>query len=254
MMPTPVKCRVELIGTDEPGGVVRVTDDGLGMSRQAILDGWLVLGSSRKQTRVTERKRRVIGNKGLGRLAALRLGKTTNVTTWPKGEAFQYSLAIDWADFAAVKVVEGVSLRIEQASKGKDAPEHGTVVEIQKLHAKLTRAEVKRLARALVLMSDPFDKSLGFQPTLVAPGQKDLESLVASSYFEEAQFHLVAELLEDRNRWQRKCSTVEGSDAVWRRTGAMIFGVSGKSGWHRAPLQQSSREIRFMGVSTRRED
>jgi C4-dicarboxylate-specific signal transduction histidine kinase len=46
-------------------------------------------------------------------------------------------------------------------------------------------------------MADPFDKSLGFQPTLVAPGQKDLESLVASSYFEEAQFHLVAELSED---------------------------------------------------------
>ncbi len=193
-----VQCRVELIGTDEAGGVVLVTDDGIGMNPQALRDGWLVLGKSGKQTlRVTERKRRVIGNKGLGRLAALRLGQTTNVTTWPRGERFQYSLAIDWADFAAVKVVEDVSLRIEQAPKGKKTPEQGTVVEIQKLHSKLTRAEVKRLARALVLMADPFDKSLGFQPTLIAPGQKDLESLVASSYFEEAQFHLVAELSED---------------------------------------------------------
>jgi signal transduction histidine kinase len=192
-----VKCRVELIGTDEAGGVVRVTDDGLGMSRQALRDGWLVLGKSGKQLRVTERKRRVIGNKGLGRLAALRLGKTTNVTTWPKGERFQYSLAIDWADFTAVKVVEDVSLRIEQAPKNKKTPKQGTAVEIQNLHAKLNRAEVKSLARALVLMADPFDKSIGFQPTLVAPGQKDLESLVASSYFEEARFHLVAELSED---------------------------------------------------------
>jgi signal transduction histidine kinase len=192
-----VKCRVELIGTDEAGGIVRVTDDGLGMSRQALRDGWLVLGRSGKQMRVTERKRRVIGNKGLGRLAALRLGKTTNVTTWPKGEGFQYSLAIDWANFAAVKVVEDVALRIEQAPKDRKSPEQGTIVEIQGLHARLTRPEVKRLARALVLMADPFDKSLGFQPTLVAPGQKDLESLVASSYFEEAQFHLVAELSED---------------------------------------------------------
>src|ERR1035438_8800723 len=192
-----VKCRVELIGTDESGGTVRVTDDGLGMSRQALRDGWLVLGKSSKQIRVTERKRRVIGNKGLGRLAALRLGKTTTVTTWPKGERFQYSLAIDWADFAAVQVVEDVSLRIAQALRDNITPEHGTVVEIQELHTRLTRAEVKRLARSLVLMADPFDKSLGFQPTLVAPGQKDLESLVASSYFEEAQFHLVAELSED---------------------------------------------------------
>jgi len=193
-----VKCRVELIGTDEPGGLVRVTDDGLGMGRQALRDGWLVLGKSGKQAlRVTERKRRVIGNKGLGRLAALRLGKTTNVTTWPKEERCQYSLAIDWTDFAAVKVVEDVSLRIEQTPKDTKMPEQGTVVEIRELYSKLTRAEVKRLARALVLMADPFDKSLGFQPALVAPGQKDLESLVASSYFEEAQFHLVAELSED---------------------------------------------------------
>src|SRR5258707_1195286 len=80
-----VQCCVELIGTDEAGGVVRVTDDGLGMSREALRDGWLVLGKSGKETlRVTERKRRVIGNKGLGRLAALRLGQTTNVMTWPK--------------------------------------------------------------------------------------------------------------------------------------------------------------------------
>ena len=91
-----VKCLVELVGTDEPSGLVRVTDDGLGMSRPALRDGWLVLGKSGKQMlRVTERKRRVIGNKGLGRLAALRLGQATKVTTWPKGERFQYSLAID---------------------------------------------------------------------------------------------------------------------------------------------------------------
>ncbi|HMD71932.1 MAG TPA: ATP-binding protein [Bryobacteraceae bacterium] len=192
-----VKCRVELIGTDKAGGVVRVTDDGLGMNRQALRDGWLVVGKSAKQTlRVTDRNRRVIGNKGLGRLAALRLGGTTNVTSWPKGESAQYSLGIDWAEFAAVKVVEDVSLRIEQAPRANDSPEQGTVVEIQQLHSKLTRAVVKRLARALVLMADPFDKSLGFQPTLVAPGQKDLESLVESSYFEEAQLHLVAELSE----------------------------------------------------------
>ncbi len=193
-----VKCLVELIGTDEPGGLVRITDDGLGMSRTALRDGWLVLGKSGKQLlRVTKRKRRVIGNKGLGRLAALRLGQMTSVTTWPKGERFQYSLDIDWADFAAASVVEEVPLEIKQSPKNKGTPEHGTVVEVHKLHSKLTRMEVKRLARALVLMSDPFDKSLGFQPNLVAPGQKDLESLVASSYFDEAQFHLVAELSED---------------------------------------------------------
>jgi len=193
-----VKCRVELLDTDKPGGTVRVTDDGVGMTREALRDGWLVLGKSGKQmVRVTERKRRVIGNKGLGRLAALRLGETTKVTTWPKGSRLQYSLEINWSDFDTASVVEEVPLEIQQLKRENRPSENGTIVEVHRLHDKLTRMEVKRLARALVLMADPFDQSLGFQPALVAPGQKDLESLVSSSYFEEAQFHLVAELSED---------------------------------------------------------
>ena len=193
-----VRCKVELLSTDEPGGTVRITDDGIGMTPQVLRDGWLVLGKSGKQTaRVTERMRRVIGNKGLGRLAALRLGETTVVTTWPRGEPFQYSLEINWSDFATARVVEEVPLEITRLPRSAHRSESGTIVEVSRLHAKLSRAEVKRLARALVLMADPFDRSLGFQPALIAPGQKDLENLVASSYFEEASFHLVAELSED---------------------------------------------------------
>ena len=87
--------------------MVRVIDDGVGMTRQALRDGWLVVGKSGKQAvRVTERKRRVVGNKGLGRLAALRLGESTKVTTWPIGERVQYSLEITWSDFDVAKVVE----------------------------------------------------------------------------------------------------------------------------------------------------
>jgi signal transduction histidine kinase len=193
-----LNCKVELIGTDQPGGIVRVTDDGVGMNRQTLRDGWLVVGKSGKaMARVTERKRRVVGNKGLGRLAALRLGQTTKVTTWPKEDHFQYAIEIKWSDFEAASVVEEVTLEIQQSSRDRKAPRQGTVVEIQKLHSRLTRMEVKRLARALVLMADPFDKALGFQPALVVPGQKDLENLVSSSYFEEAQFHLAAKLLDD---------------------------------------------------------
>ena len=146
-----VKCRVELLDTDKPGGTVRVTDDGVGMTREALRDGWLVLGKSGKQmVRVTERKRRVIGNKGLGRLAALRLGETTKVTTWPKVSRLQYSLEINWSDFDTASVVEEVPLEIQQLKRENRPSENGTIVEVHRLHDKLTRMEVKRLARALV--------------------------------------------------------------------------------------------------------
>ena len=40
------RCRVELIETELPGGTVRITDDGVGMPLDSILNGWLVVGRS----------------------------------------------------------------------------------------------------------------------------------------------------------------------------------------------------------------
>src|SRR6516165_1241779 len=42
------ECRVELTNTQQSGGTVRVSDNGTGMTADAIRQGWLVLGSSEK--------------------------------------------------------------------------------------------------------------------------------------------------------------------------------------------------------------
>src|SRR5262249_23056801 len=69
-------CRVELLGTEREGGTLRVSDDGVGMTAQAIRDGWLVLGRSAKSTgERTNLGRLPVGDKGLGRLAAMRMGE-----------------------------------------------------------------------------------------------------------------------------------------------------------------------------------
>src|SRR4051812_36920795 len=68
-------CRIELSSIDQAGGAVRIVDDGDGMDGEAIANGWLVLGRSRKSGRQTTRLGRTpVGSKGLGRLAALRMG------------------------------------------------------------------------------------------------------------------------------------------------------------------------------------
>lgn len=42
-------CIVELIDTQRSGGTIKVVDDGVGMTRAEISDGWLILGSSPKK-------------------------------------------------------------------------------------------------------------------------------------------------------------------------------------------------------------
>ena len=191
-----INCQVELVQTEEPGGTVRLVDDGIGMALDDIRSGWLVLGRSAKAERKLTGLRRIpVGDKGLGRLAALRMGAIVELTTRPKKEPnCEYRLAIDWAHFDAAELVEDVPLQISETKTDKT---QGTIIEIKDLRMGLDRAEVQRLARALLLLADPFDDKTGFHPKLLAPAFTDLEKRVREAYFDEAEFKLVAELDQD---------------------------------------------------------
>lgn len=68
-------------------GYIEIEDDGVGMSRDDITSGWLVISHSAKralkaQGASTERNARTpLGDKGLGRLGAQRLGDNIEITT-----------------------------------------------------------------------------------------------------------------------------------------------------------------------------
>ena len=186
-------CRVELSRADEAGGVLTVVDDGIGMDLDAIRTGWLVLGRSPKNRRtLTALGRTPVGDKGLGRLAALRLGTEAVLTTRPAKEpGVQYRLALRWLEFDRSDTVEAVPIQIDtQDASGPP----GTSIEVSGLRVRLGRREVQRLARALLLLADPFDDMAGFHPQLVAPAFVDLERLVKDAYFDDAELKLVAEL------------------------------------------------------------
>ena len=187
------KCTVELRNVEKPGGTVVITDDGDGMSRDDILHGWLVLGHSRKVARVrTPLGRWPAGSKGLGRLGALRMGNEVRLATRPQGQSScQYSLCIRWLDFESRDVIEDVELPIH--STRTQAPP-GTRIEIRGLKTQVNESTIRKLARELILLSDPFDDFSGFKPVLVAPEFKVLEELVERAYFDDAEFQLVADL------------------------------------------------------------
>ena len=185
-------CAIELTAAGAPGGTITVSDDGDGMEEGDIEDGWLVLGRSPKITTERTRLGRIpAGNKGLGRLAALRMGKTASLITYPRNDPQrEYQLAIDWAKFDAADVVEDVTLNLISRSRSNQL-HHGSVISISDVSIPLTRTDVKRLARGILLLADPFgDDESGFHPVLKAPEFKDLERLVQAKYFNDAEFHL----------------------------------------------------------------
>jgi signal transduction histidine kinase len=192
-----INCCISLENTERAGGTVIVQDDGTGMEADDITGGWLLIGKSGKiARRRTDLGRLTVGNKGLGRLAALRLGSEVDVHSLPKSDlSKEYSLTIDWSRYEAASTVEQVELEIKE--KTPTLPNHGTKIIVRHLTKPFTADDVHRLARAVLLLSDPFDGATGFKPVLRAPEFKKLERLVREKYFAEADFHFVAELDKD---------------------------------------------------------
>jgi signal transduction histidine kinase len=190
------ECSVVLRNTEKLGGTIEVSDDGDGMDADGIVNGWLILGRSGRNPEQRTRLNRVpAGSKGLGRLAALRLGSTGTLRSWPiANPQREYLLKIDWSRYEAAQVVEEVPLAVEQSTRKKEGPP-GTVITMEGLRATVSRVEVSRLARALILLADPFgDDPEGFRPVLKSAEFSDLEKLVRARYFEDAEFHLSAKL------------------------------------------------------------
>jgi len=186
------ECRIEILGEQGKTSVI-ISDNGVGMDVSGIDLGWLVLGKSKKaEHRLTPKGRVAVGDKGLGRLAALRMGKEALLVTRPANQpGTQYEIMLDWPKFDAADFLEDVDLDI-QSSKTTKGP--GTEIFVTEIGNSLSRKDIERLARHILLMADPFDDSLGFRPTLIAPAFTDLEKKVQNAYFDDAEYHLVASL------------------------------------------------------------
>lgn len=190
------ECRVELQNTDGSGGTVVVNDNGDGMTVDDITNGWLVLGRSTKTQQKRTRLGRIpAGSKGLGRLAALRMGKRALMTTCPRcDQDNEHGLLLDWEEFDTADLVDDVELIVETARR-KNGRIPGTEIRIEDLRMSFSRMSVKRLARELILLADPFgDDPQGFRPELLASEYEDLEALVRARYFRDAEYHLRAKV------------------------------------------------------------
>jgi signal transduction histidine kinase len=191
-------CSIALRDSERVGGTITIIDNGDGMKPEDITNGWLLIGKSSKLSRRrTPLGRLIVGNKGLGRLAALRLGSAVRLQTRPKSDpTLEHSLIIDWSRYEAVGTVEQVKLEI--VSSKPTLPTHGTKIVIENVSKLFLPDDVRRLARSLLLLSDPFEGKTGFRPTLLSPEFKELEKLVREKYFKDAELHLEAKVQNGR--------------------------------------------------------
>lgn len=188
------RCVVKLKDVTTTGGEVRISDNGSGMTIREIRDSWLVLGKSQKQSdeRTAKRNRLQVGSKGLGRLAALRLGTIAQIRTRPESSpGTEHRVEFDWAKFETARTIDRVALDI---TTHNTRLRPGTDVIVRHVQRRFTTTDVTRLARALVLLASPFETKTSFRPSLDAPEFASMEKLVRRGYWGQAAYVVHATL------------------------------------------------------------
>ena len=123
------------------------------------------------------------------RCTSFRREELASLTTPKTGRGSRYQLSVDWSAFDHANLVEDVQLDIK-TFPAELKPEFGTVIEIENLRSAVSRAELRRLARELILLADPFeDIPTSFKPVLIAPDFEEIAKLVRTRYLVDADFH-----------------------------------------------------------------
>lgn len=161
-------------------GTIVVEDSGCGMNFQTVTGVWLEPGTDyrlkqKEQGEVTPIYKRIpIGEKGVGRFAAHKLGKRVVLITRQQG-CPELVVDIDWQrDFRNKKYLDEVRVTVEER-----APEHfkgkktGTRIEISELRNPWTRGMVRDLARSVNAICSPFQRTGDFSTKLVLRDHKE---------------------------------------------------------------------------------
>jgi signal transduction histidine kinase len=151
---------------------IEVDDDGEGMSLEILRDVYLTIGTSYR----ADQKRDlyaaeedededddasepdvILGEKGLGRLSAMRLGDQVLVVTGQAGAPNWNQLDIDWNDFADAADDDLDSVKVEpEVGNEKDEDEHGTLIRVSALKSEWSAEKLTTLAiEQFSKLSDP---------------------------------------------------------------------------------------------------
>ncbi|QDZ14667.1 MULTISPECIES: sensor histidine kinase [Micrococcales] len=234
-------------------GGIEVWDDGHGMDAATLQSSWLDIATDTKRRNPrSDGGRRVLGEKGIGRLATARLGEEMLLTT-RKQDADEVKLLIDWTDFDRedayldeIEVAWEVGAPDVFAANGAAAAafseldadgwhqERGTVLQVDRLSREWTRDDLLELRTALTRLIRPRPQGSG------AGSAKDAST--------EPDFQIVLELTDVDDTLEDLAGPIEPSADLrtphYRLSGSID--VNGSATLHYE--QQDPPETQDIGV------
>jgi len=183
---------------EEKNGRIIVKDDGDGMSLDDLQNKWMVIGTYAKERLLfsARKKRRVIGNKGVGRFSTEKLGSRTTLKTRPRRSNQEIELIINWDEYEK----QGVTFdQIQNPIKiyVKENLESGTTIILEKLRSKWTEEKINKLINAIGSLILPKEiqqiKTDVFGVNVKAPDFPiNISPNIQSTLFDVAPFRIIS--------------------------------------------------------------
>ena len=153
-----IKVVLKFEDSDSIGGTLFIDDDGLGMTKEQLVNGFMRISSTDKlHNPFSERyKRNRAGQKGIGRFAVQRLGEKLTITTQTLDDDFALVLSIDWNKYKGDIDLNNITNKIISVPKRKD---EGTTLKIEGLKDRWSQAAIKRIYKYVSAIIQPFPLS-----------------------------------------------------------------------------------------------
>lgn len=177
---------------------IKVVDRGTGMTAKELDDNYLTVGTPvrllqrRSQNKEQRSSQPLLGEKGIGRLAAMRLGHYIEVVTGKVGKTRCSKLILDWRPALSDPKLDATDLEFPiTPSKIKKSSAQGTTILIRSLQSDWSLSKLEELSRTdLCKLADPFDD--------------EYANLFLKVYYQEQQYTEVikpfpSDLLEHRD-------------------------------------------------------
>lgn len=203
----------ENVGAGKTDSLIRIEDDGYGMSFEDIRDKWMVIGTSSKRSHPYSPEpynRKCVGEKGIGRFAVDKLGDKVSIITKNTGTDNWLKVDVDWSSyFNEPQEREDIRLftDVENAYSYSEAENQnisGTRLVITSIREPWTKKEIEHLLHEISKIVSPFaNLSYPFKVRVVAPEFGiDQEPVRTMDDFNNATISLKVDFDEDKKLQQ----------------------------------------------------
>jgi hypothetical protein len=192
---------VELLDIDDPSeSKVVISDNGLGMSPQDVVDKWLSPAVDHKERSKQDQIRSSlgrlpIGEKGVGRFAAHQMGRRLKLVTRAAGKP-EVALELNWDDFDdASRYLDEVEFTVVERQPEVFRDEKtGTRLEIEGSRAPWGKRLLSKVQRSLRRLQSPLEDEgrSTFKISLRCPEHPEYENIDATDVLERAHYEFRA--------------------------------------------------------------